>query len=351
MVSATFSIGTSSEKSLLNTRSNATCSARTYHEPGTAREIGARRFPLEVQHHGSGRMQPDRVRRDCDRFHDDPQLTSVAQPSPAAPRHRVELLLVPALAEAHERARSSTRRTVRPRSWRRPSPSPSLRRRRARDRRAERTAATTNLRNAPGARVSSMRAKTAEGDRQAGPQRRIEASPANHQRAARRRRAANPAGDRTTGWIAPVSVGDTGGFRRQRPAFADVPLGPVHAVPIHLVRARSAEQHRIRNGPAKRQRRPMLDEVDARAQRIDDEPDRRQRRRRSSTSPPPSTRAAAATAASAATAGIASPIHAIGRRRSSDWRRSIARTGATRSSRATMPMASSRRNAGAATRE
>ena len=141
--------------------------------------------------------------------------------------------------------------------------------------------------------------KTTEGDRQAGPQRRIEASAADHQRAARRRRAVNPAGDRTTGWIAPVSVGDAGGFRRQRPAFADVPLGPVDAVPIHLVRARSAEQHRIRNGPAKRQRRRRAGR--GRCSRAADRRRTRpaRRRRRSSTSPPPSTRAGAATAASA----------------------------------------------------
>ncbi len=71
---------------------------------------------------------------------------------------------------------------------------------------------------------------------------------------------------------AAVGVRHAGGFRRQRPAVADVPLGPVDAVPRHLVRAHAADQNRIRQRPAVVDRVGMRDEVDVRAERIGHEP-------------------------------------------------------------------------------
>ena len=70
-------------------------------------------------------------------------------------------------------------------------------------------------------------------------------------------------------------LGDAGGFRRQRPALADVPVRLVDAVPIHFVRANAAQQRGIRHRPAILGRVAVLHQRDARALRIDDEPDRR----------------------------------------------------------------------------
>ena len=64
----------------------------------------------------------------------------------------------------------------------------------------------------------------------------------------RLRRPPNPPSIGARPGPAALRAGDARGFGRQRPAFAEVPVGRVDRVPVHLVRPRAAEQHRGRSG-------------------------------------------------------------------------------------------------------
>ena len=137
-------------------------------------------------------------------------------------------------------------------------------------------------------------------------------------RTGRRRGPSRRSGAATS--VAPVGLGDAGGFRRQRPSFADIPVRPLDAVPVHLVRPNAAQEHRDTaaasgSAPARRAARGRCSRA---ADRRRTRPARG--RRGSSTSPLPAIRAAAATAGPRAIGGIASPTHVIGRRRSNDCR-------------------------------
>ena len=330
------SIGTSSEKSLRQHAIERDLIARTDDEPASRAEntsaaIRPRGAAPAIRPDAAGSrsagVRPVRRRSAARRAR---SASASAAPS------RVELLLVPAVAEADQTDASPRRRTARSRSCA-PAVVVTVDRvvvgRAAVAARA--TGSDTNLRNAPGVsgvvdgrrRPSTV---TVRRGRSVGSKLRppiINVPP-------RRRRAANPAVDRPCDGLAPVRVGDAGRFRRQRPAFADVPLGPIDAVPVHLVRPRAAEQHRIRQRPAERQRRRR---AATRSMLVRSGSTTNQTGAR----PPPfqyftaSSHSCCGGAGSVrATAGIASPIHAIGRRRSSDSRRSIASTGATRSRRA-----------------
>ena len=132
-----------------------------------------------------------------------------------------------------------------------------------------------NRRNGPGGSGStSSRVDPADGHGERRACGRLEVAAADHQHASERR-PARPRLDRRVRQAGAVAFADAGGFGRQRPALADVPLGPIDAIPVHLVRPRAADEHRIRQRPPVAQRLAVLDEIDARPHRIDDEPDRR----------------------------------------------------------------------------
>ncbi len=97
---------------------------------------------------------------------------------------------------------------------------------------------------------------------------------ADHQVAALQQ-STNPRVDAAGSQTATISHSDAASFGRERPAFADVPRRLFDAVPVHLVRPDATEEHGVRQRPSIRRRLVVLHQFDARAQRIDDEPDGR----------------------------------------------------------------------------
>ena len=196
-------------------------------------------------------------------------FTVLAQPPPTAASLWVELLLVPTAAETHH---GTDGRDVELLDGD-PSPGlggnrqPRVAGRRCRERRRndiEEGTWTDRLID-PRLTVKTQR-QTCGG--------RLEVAAADHQPASAAV-AADPCVDRAVSETVSIDGGNTCSLRRQRPAFADEPLRLVNAIPIHLVRARAAQQHRIRDLPPESLRVAVLHEVDARAQRIDNEPDGR----------------------------------------------------------------------------
>ena len=178
-----------------------------------------------------------------------------------------------------------------------------------------------------------------------------EIAAADHQRDAAGP-AANPALNRRAARAAAVLAGDAGRFRRQRPSLAEIPARRIDSYQsisfgrTPPMRTGYGSGHRYRPCALGGGRRaPDRCAADRRRTR----PARG--RRRSSTSPARAIRAWAAPADAARTAASRSPIHAIGRRRSSSSRRCIASTGGRSTAGATrVRMSSSSRNAGASCR-
>ena len=173
----------------------------------------------------------------------------------------------------------------------------------------------------------------------------------NHQRH-RLGLAPHPALDRRESGPRRSSLRDPGGLWRERPSLAQIPVRRVDHVPVHLVRPRTAEEHRRREWPSVRDRPPCVpEEREVAPQRIRDEPDRLAAAARSSTSPAPATRASAASAGARQSPASRRPSTGTDRRRSKSSRRCIASIGvAGVAPSAAAAMSPSMRNAGASIR-
>ena len=253
---------------------------------------------------------------------------ALAEPAPLPPGARIELRFLPAVAVSDQRA---SRRRVELLDGH-----AGRRRGRHRDggvvrrrRRAGSDGRVTNRRNGPGGATQLIEGPAVDGHGkcEAAP-RPSRLRPPIIERRRRRRRHPSVNRRRTPGHAGPL--GYAGGFGREGPALAHVPLGSVDAIEVHLVRPDAAHQDGIRKRPSVLDRRAVLDEIDG-SVRIGSTTNHTGAR------PPPfqyftaSSHSCCGGAGSVrATPGIASPTQAIGRRRSRDWRRSMASTGAWR---------------------